>query len=799
MNGRRRLAYTALAAALWLVALASPLGLAAEAAWAASAALLLLPGHLLDRRLGGCPHPLEAPARSLALSVGLISVAAPLVSLAGGSMNSLLVVMVLATSFLCLAPARAPEDHGETLGVPLVLALLALAAVVTALAAGSEAIARDRMWYMAYLTALAERPALDWSDPMLASGAVVWRFAHNGWLAALAAVQGLSSAKPTMVFETTAPVLLAALSVSASLSLARRVFGSGPRAVAATALAALVLLATTWPFFSPDRYPPFGRLAEDKTMALVVLMPVAMAMFLSLVGEKRRSTGAFVLFALVLAAIATAHAMVYLIVLITTLAFSACRLMFDRRGEHGIRDHLAPLLVVAALACVPAYTGTQARMPLAGQAVMSEADPLHPALRSHIRMARQLTLPVGGPVTHPRLLADPLLVAALAGLWLAWRRRRTVEGCYLLAASLPFLALAFTPWLAPLFGRLVLPWMIYRALWALPFGFLLLVLLAEGAALLARPGGGSRAPRLMAVALVLAIALPRIEWAAPLQGPGGGRQLLDADGWALMSAITELPETSLVAAAPGLAELVPALAGRSVLAFSDRGTAFFSGSAESAARRLEANAVINGLAGGSRRLRNATISAFGVTHSVVALGPCRHRSVSVFKAGPLVLCMEREHRVRRLRLRRARAAAARQSGRERVAALGAAADGIPLACKPRPERAAGGTFQWRRNSRWSADQLAVECIAEFPEPLRVERMRVVAKLPHANESLVYRLETTTETGAHLSRQGTIEFHGNPRAEIPVPGHWSTRVTIRLVPSHLPYLNLVTLELLGPQD
>lgn len=799
MSGRERSLYGLLAVCLWLLALASPLLPAAAANWAAVLALLLLPGYLLDRRFGSERHPLEIPARALALSVGLISASAALVSLAGGATGALLVLVALATALLCLAPGGRPGRGFKTEEIPASVALLVLAATVAVLAAGSEAIARDRMWYMAYLTALAEGRALDWSDPMLASGAVVWRFAYNGWLATLAGVQSLASSQATEVFEDTVPVLLAALSVSASFSLARTVFGTGPKATAATALTTLLLLTTRWPFFSPERYPLFGRLAEDKTMALLILMPVALAMFVSLVTKAGRSVGAFILFAVVLVAVATSHAMVYLVLLLTAGAFSGCRLLFARNGPEGIRSHCYALAIVAAVACVPAYTGIQARAPLAGQALMSGADRSHPALRSHIRMARHLELPIGGPVVHPSLLADPLLVAALGGVLLAWRRRQEIDGGYLLAASLPFLTLAFTPWLSVLFGRLVLPWMSYRVLWALPFGFLLLSVLVEGTALLGRPEGGSRGPRLVALALVLAVALPRIDWHLPSPGGRDRPELLGRHGRDLISAIAGLPETALVAAAPGMAELIPALAGRPVLAFSDRGTTFFTGSVETASRRLEANAVINGLAGGSRRLRNAIISTFGVTHTVVANAPCNRRSVSLFEAGGLALCMEREHRGRQLRLRRTRALAAAGSGQEPVAVLGAVAGRPGLVCDPLPERSVGGTFQWRRDSRWSGVQLAVDCRAEFAEPLRIERLRVVANLPHANESLVYRLESRTDAGAYLSRQGTLEFRGNPHGEIPVPGHWSTAVTVRLVPSHLPYLNLRALELLGPQD
>ncbi|MFP6610146.1 MAG: hypothetical protein VCB80_08240 [Deltaproteobacteria bacterium] len=799
MTRRERLGLGILAACSWALALTAPLGVGTAPTWAATAAVLLLPGYLLDRRLGGNPHPLEVPARALALSLAMVTLLAAAVSLAGAAIAVLLMMLATATALLCLWPTGARAAKFEPQGAVHGLVLLAIAGLLVALAQGSDAVARDRMWYMAYLTALAEGPALSWSDPMLASGQTVWRFAYNGWLAALAAVQALSSARPMAVFEGTVPLLLAALVVSAALGLARAVCGPGPRATAATGLTVMVLLTTKWPFFSPERYPPFGRLAEDKTMALLVLAPVALAMFVSLVSGRPRSVGALVSFGMVLLATASAHPMVYIIVLGTAVSFSALSVMFA--GDRGTRwrEHIWALVIVGALAALPAYTGIQARSPLASQAVMSVANPVHPAVRSHIRMDRQLRLPVGGPVAHPRLLADPLLLAALGGLLLAWRRRQTTEGRYLLAASVPFVAVAFTPWLAPLFGHVVLPWMIYRALWALPFGLLLLTVLVEGTALVLRPGAGSRAPRLLAIALVATVALPRIDWSLPHPGTDAGRAVLDNDSAALMAAIAELPETSLIAAAPGLAELIPAMAGRPVLAFSDRGTTFFAGSAQAAARRLEANAVIGGLGRGSRRLRNATIASFDVTHSVVARAPCRHRSVNVFQAGHLALCMEREHRARTLRLRRTRAAAARSSGRVRVATLGGDKGTTRFLCRPAAETGQNRTFHWRRESRWSAKQLAVTCTAKFDGARQVERLRVVANLPRAAESLVYRIETTTKTGTNLSRQGTVELRGNPRVELPVPGHWSTQVSVRLVPSHLPYLNLVSLELLGPPE
>jgi tetratricopeptide (TPR) repeat protein len=77
-------------------------------------------------------------------------------------------------------------------------------------------------------------------------------------------------------------------------------------------------------------------------------------------------------------------------------------------------------------------------------------------------------------MSHPDLLWDAgtLLALLLAPLALL-RVRRSPLARFILATTIPFLLIAFTPWLAPIVGRVVTPWMLYRFTWPLPLSLIL--------------------------------------------------------------------------------------------------------------------------------------------------------------------------------------------------------------------------------------------------------------------------------------------------------------------------------------
>ena len=118
------------------------------------------------------------------------------------------------------------------------------------MALGAPNIARDRMWYMAYITDLASGSVLDWSEPFLGTGHVLARFAHNGCRLTLASWQRLGGIDPLLLFEHLAPLLLTVLMVSATLAPARALFGPGRPA-------AVVTLSSLWVMvWEPARRSP---------------------------------------------------------------------------------------------------------------------------------------------------------------------------------------------------------------------------------------------------------------------------------------------------------------------------------------------------------------------------------------------------------------------------------------------------------------------------------------------------------------------------------------------------------------
>jgi hypothetical protein len=781
-------------AATWIAA-AGPLLPELPRAIAAGAALLLLPGLALERAF--FPRELSrwdlgALARWITASVGTPALAGLVASRFGASIDAVL-TGVFAISLVAalrrakrlaragVQPPKRASRFGETIAV-VALAIIVIVSVY--LAAVAPNIARDRMWYLAFLTDLASGRVIDGTEPFLGTGNPAPRFANNGWLIALAAWAKLGDLAPSLVFERWAPTLVTAATTSAAWQLAKRAVPTIP---ALTALSVgATLLATRYPFFSPDRYAFFSRAAEDKTVALLIFVPVAIAAIVDVIVRDRRPNAApWLMAGLALVAVGFSHALVLMLLGLTMAALlplSAFGSGFEPRRL------LVALGLAAAVAFVPARMGLQARAQIVeseNPAAAWSDDPTHPVVRAHLRMARLRELPAGGPIVDPGLVAEPLLLLGLAGIPFAWARRRTASGALLLAMSLPPLVLAFMPVVAPSFGRLVLPWMAYRALWILPFGYLLALAIEAMTSVETRRG--------MIVRVLAAVALAGSAWTAlPWERASEGdvplRSNRDANLGALIDAIAMLPPDSLVAAAPGVSELLPALAGRHVLAFSDRGTVVFAGSRVAAERRLEAAAAITGLAPGNARLRRGLAAAHGVTHAVLDGPGCGRLGETIFRSGSLHLCRisppSRERSPALSSLERS------ANGRPRLAKLDAG-----IECDPKPERNVDSIFQWRRGDRWSARALAIDCHAELAEPAARIGLHLTPDLPRAREAIVFRSVVVTAAGKRVRRRGLIELDGSDPVVVELGGKNVRAVSFRLVPAYLPYLNLRDLSLL----
>lgn len=756
-----------------------------------------MPGWLFSRRLGfpcaGSVAWITHPARALTFSVAIVALIELVCSSLGFGMVALIGSLAALSGVLVFLEkgddpdaAQAPPHSSADRTALVIFASVAVTAIF--LSSAGENIARDRMWYSAWINSLAAAEALDWAEPFFGTGFIPARFVHNAWLATLGAVTALSHAPPPELLADFLPPLLTLCAASAAWMLADAVFGSGYKASLGAVAGLIVLLTTHYPFFSPERYAFFGRLPEDKFVALLIFMPVALAMLWRLVDKTSIRATAMSLAACT--AVSFSHAIVQLLLVLSFVPYVLWRSVIARRAT--LSSAVVAIAILATTSLAPGLSALRARAQIVetpAPVTVLENDMRHPVVRSHLRMERLSDLSIGGPIVTPSLIGEPVLLIALLGLIAAFGRRNESWGAFLLAASLAHLALAFVPFLAPTFGRIVVPWMAYRALWGVPFGLLLGALLIETVRTITPVEGGRAGPIAVTTIILLGAVSPLMPWDR-LETPTTSRAGIDTETVALLDEISKLPPSARIAAANGLAELIPAFTGRHILSFSDRGTIVFTGRRRHAERRLIANAVLLGLYGGSGRIRNRVVSDFDVTHTVYEQRPCDRRAAELYRTERFTLCAERFHTARRFRMSRTTAVAGQRSRGVAHAMLGDL-----LACTPEPtyvERT--HTWRWVRDRRWSGRPVVIDCEATFPLPTQVGMMRIALNLPKASEALVYHAAVEMSDGKVLRRQGIIEFRENPNAELILPRGMIRKVRVRLVPAYLPYLNASALDL-----
>ncbi len=725
-----------------------------------------------------------------------------------------------------------------------VLAFAAFTGLLALMSLGAENIARDRMWYMAYINSLTQSASPSWAEPFFGSGRVVPRFAANTWIAALAAWTTFAQAPADFIFEHAAPLLLIPLSGAAYLSLARSVFGHG-RAALPAACALLVAALSAYPFFGSEPGGLFTRIAEDKSGGLLIILPLVLSLLIQSLGgevaadsaendtrQTATATGksfprnpGLTACALALAALASTHAIVYLLAL-AVFACMAPALMLSAERVRPARV-FALAVLMAILALPPAYLGLQARrsiVPAADSPSVMSDQSRHPVLRSHLRMDRLMELESGGPIVNPRLLADPVIMLALAALPIAFGNRRKRWGLFLLCSSLPALGLAFTPYVSPAFGRLITPWMSYRALWALPVGFLLAVLLRETPAIISSHPLSRKAAAGVLVILLATSAFNRVPLnRLPPWGPEKAAYTIDQDGdlSALLQHLRTLPENSVIAAASGLAELVPAYSARHILAFSDRGTAVFAESAAMAQRRLRANTLLlNPLpaAADHDKAANYAAAAFGISHIVYEADRCPLGTRTGI--GRFSLCeLDAEPAGQSPAIaapglpsglsakQRSRFDPGRSFGIDHLAAHPVSASAAALVAAPgkgldcnvdASAYALDGMLSRRRAGRWSGRPLTLSCSAGFKPEVGNDAafLYVEANLPRAQESMLLTLRILDAGGIVVIRRYWIDFQESAGASIDLTSGSALplqKIEFDLSPAYLPYINLRRLE------
>jgi hypothetical protein len=610
VNKRRRavvvVAVSAIAVAMAGSSLLSSLIGETATALLVGAALFLAPGYLLTlrTRFAAGLAPVERPSLYFVASLALLvpSFAAPL--LLETSFAAFLPAFVITTVALAVyaflgkrsarAAPRAQNDARKSaaadataggatkkprqarwpapwlLGSVAVLAVMLMAAAWLFTATGSI----DRWWYLAYVRGYLDAPVVNLGEPFLSGRLVVPRFGINVWLLAMAAWAKVANVDPVWLYERACPLLLVPLAFSSALFFARSLFRD-----VRTAWLAVLASALLW--MSGSLFPVATRLPEDKLFALIVIAPVTMGAFIR--AATRRWARWLLVLTLATIVQAMTHALVYAFVLLALLPFAGVLSAMGRAHLRLVAPLVAVLLIGAAY---PAATGTDAKQMLESDGAAMTA-PDHPVVRVHMSRARLVELEGGGYVVEPGLLAHPLVIFAFASLILVLRRR-ALEKAFLIPATLLPLAIAFVPPLTRLAGDALLPWMVYRILWVIPFAALIAVGVDELGALL---GGRRWLPAL----ILIAVAIPWITDAFADRTREERQDLAMPDDAAFhraMDAIAALPRDAIVVAGPEVSERIPALTGRHVLAASDRATVVFAGSRARAEDRLRERASI---------------------------------------------------------------------------------------------------------------------------------------------------------------------------------------------------------------
>jgi len=576
-------------------------------ALAAGFALFVVPGAFLVLATHARPERWELPGFAFAASLTLLFASFAIAVVAGLPLSATPLLLAALTVAGCYAvrigyqrpeqPVSDEDEDDKWQVAPqwwpwIVLVMVVVSAAAAAFFAPRGSI--DRWWYLAYVRAYLERPQLSIEEPFLGTANTFARFNIHPWLMGLALWARVAGADPVWLYERVAPLLIAPLAVSSAWALARAVFRPG-------ASARLCVLASVV-LWGGGLVPLLARAGEDKILAQALPATVCTAAFLrSVRGESRW----VIVIGLTALATASVHALVYALAITPLLAFAGVRYLTDRKHRASIVLSVAVLLGVATY---PAAVGIMVRGDLA--AIGAELkDMSHPVVRVHEERARLVHLGRMGYVVHPRLVAHPLLLIGLMALpLLAFRKGSSRD--FLLAATVTGAAVAFFPPLTVAAGTLLSPWMVYRALWMVPFAALAAFAITEAR----RALGFDEGAALLAIAI---LATPPL-LATVVHRAGGQRERVvqpaDAGFSAAMDALRALPRDARIAAAPELSERLPALTGRHVVAALDRSTVVFAGSRERAEARLRLRAAT--LAGDPRRGAFEEAARTSATHAV---------------------------------------------------------------------------------------------------------------------------------------------------------------------------------------
>lgn len=483
----------------------------------------------------------------------------------------------LGAAGMALAPWSETRRSGSRLrewGVAAIAVALLLPAVLE-YAGGAV----DDWWDLAFIRAYIDAPVLGFGEPFLGTGDVHPRFAWSGWRVLQALTLEFSDADAIDFQSRELAAFVCVIGVCAAAGLARAVFGVS----VATSLA--ILAVPAW-LYGTEPFPYFVRLHQDKFVAALILLPALMAAVIGYLNSPVPRAVAVV--GVCALALSTVHGVVTAVGLLGAGICVLCRYGSRLSGSAGLRELLPLVCALAAAIPYPAWQALGVGTRFLGQGV-GLTHPDNPVIRAHLALGRLLWADSAFSVVNPAAVFGPVSLIALGGLIVAVRNRRQLDARYLVGLSLIPMLIIFTPVLSGLAGRVLVPWMLYRVAWLVPVPMLIGYLLAKVLRL------GAQRP-LAGIASGLTAALLLMVTVVPAASARLARGMREHPHWPdraprgstleVYRLLDSLPMDGSVLAPPGFSNLVPALSGRPVVAFSERGTVVFSRQEPDAYRRL---------------------------------------------------------------------------------------------------------------------------------------------------------------------------------------------------------------------
>jgi tetratricopeptide (TPR) repeat protein len=394
----------------------------------------------------------------------------------------------------------------------LIAFLLAITAVLYIFLSTMSTWSSGDFWYLDYI-----RDYLD-ATRFTVTGANL----REGWWVLQAMLDRVAGVEPLDAFRFYLPPLLLVVSLLAFYSLARELFKNRNIALLSTLLQVLYYVSSIGSHDWIGR-GFFDRIVEDKFLIWLIILPVAILLMLKyLAGGKRKHLAPL---GLSVAALGFTHPMGLVQGGLSFASFALVYLLFNWK-----RDKITRFVTIFTLLLLFLSIPLAQRRMAGGGAIISSHT-----TRTTSATFNYATATAKAPfwfdlyrtrllifsavenkyMAHPHLIAHPLTILAILLTSLLIQHIRTSVAAQFLFSNMaiPLLVL-YNPLTAPLLGRLITPWMLYRISWSLPVsltvGFFLYKIIRWMQRSLVKSSFFARRPHLLQVIPVLAVVLVAI-------------------------------------------------------------------------------------------------------------------------------------------------------------------------------------------------------------------------------------------------------------------------------------------------